>query len=47
MWLSYADEAGLFEVDFNQGPLGHISDKPTTVGTNLPEVRDLQGFNER
>ena len=44
MWLSYADEAGLFEVDFNQGPLGHVSDKPTTVGTNLPELRDLQGL---
>ena len=42
MWLSYADEAGLFEVDFNQGPLGHVSDKPTTVGTNLPDLRDLQ-----
>ena len=44
MWLSYADEAGLFEVDFNQGPLGHVSDKPTTVGTNLPDLRDLQGL---
>ena len=41
MWLSYADEAGLFEVDFNQGP-GHVSDKPTTVGTNLPDLSDLQ-----
>ena len=38
MWLSYADEAGLFEVDFNQGPLGHVSDKPTTVRTNLPDL---------
>ena len=44
MWLSYADEAGLFEVDFNQGPLGHVSDKPTAVGTNLPDLRDLQGL---
>ena len=44
MWLSCADEAGLFEVDFNQGPLGHVSDKPTTVGTNLPDLRDLQGL---
>ena len=44
MWLSYAAEAGLFEVDFNQGPLGHVSDKPTTVGTNLPDLRDLQGL---
>ena len=34
----------LFEVDFNQGPLGHVSDKPTTVGTNLPDLRDLQGL---
>ena len=42
MWLSYAAEAGLFEVDFNQGPLGHVSDKPTTIGTNLPDLRDLQ-----
>ena len=41
MWLSYAAEAGLFEVDFNQGPLGHVSDKPTTIGTNLPDLRDL------
>ena len=44
MWLSYADEAGLFEVDFNQGPLRHVSDKPTTVGTNLPDLTDLQGL---
>ena len=44
MWLSYAAEAGLFEVDFNQGPLGHVSDKPTTIGTNLPDLRDLQGL---
>ena len=44
MWLSYADEAGLFEVDFNQGPVGHVSDKPTTMRTNLPDLRDLQGL---
>ena len=35
--------AGLFEVDFNQGPLGHVSDKPTTIGTNLPDLQGLKG----
>ena len=44
MWLSYAAEAGLFEVDFNEGKLGHVWDKPTTIGTNLPDLRDLQGL---
>ena len=42
LWQTYAEEAGLFEVHFRQGPLGHAGDKPTTVGTNLPDLRDLQ-----
>ena len=29
---------------FRQGPLGHAGDKPTTVGTNSPDLRDLQGL---
>ena len=44
LWQTYAEEAGLFEVHFRQGPLGHAGDKPTTVGTNLPDLRDLQGL---
>ena len=44
LWQTYAEEAGLFEVHFRQGPLGHTGDKPTTVGTNLPDLRDLQGL---
>ena len=44
LWQTYADEAGLFEVSFRQGPLGHAGEKPTTVGTNLPDIRDLQGL---
>ena len=44
LWQTYADEAGLFEVRFRQGPLGHAGEKPTTVGTNLPDLRDLQGL---
>ena len=44
LWQAYADEAGLFEVSFRQGPLGHAGEKPTTVGTNLPDLRDLQGL---
>ena len=40
----WSNPIGLFEVDFNQGPLGHVSDKPTTTGTNLPDLRDLQGL---
>ena len=43
-WQTYAEEAGLFEVHFRQGPLGHAGDKPTTVGTNSPDLRDLQGL---
>ena len=39
MWLSHAAEAGLFEVDLNQGLLGHVSDKPTTIGTNTESKR--------
>ena len=44
LWQAYADEAGLFEVCFRQGPLGHAGEKPTTVGTNLPDLRDLRGL---
>ena len=44
LWQAYADEAGLFEVSFRQGPLGHAGEKSTTVGTNLPDLRDLQGL---
>ncbi|CAE7412998.1 GIP [Symbiodinium sp. CCMP2592] len=44
LWQAYAEEAGLFEVHFRQGPLGHAGDKPTTVGTNLPDLRDLQAL---
>ena len=44
LWQTYADEAGLFEVHFRQGPWGHAGDKPTTVDTNLPDLRDLQGL---
>ena len=38
MWLSYAAGAGLFRVDFEQGPLGHA------IGTNLSHLRELHGF---
>ena len=41
LWNSYADEAGLFEVHMNQGE-GHVTEKPTTLGTNYADLRLLE-----
>ena len=46
LWRAYALEAGLFEVDFDQGALGHATTKPTTIGTNLPDLRGLHGLRK-
>ena len=45
LWNSYADEAGLFEVHVNQGDFGHVTEKPTTLGTNYADLRLLEVLN--
>ena len=32
----------LFEVRFDQGPMGHPRRKPTRLGTNMPRLRELE-----
>ena len=34
----------LFEVRFDQGPMGHPRRKPTRLGTNMPRLRELEGL---
>ena len=45
LWNSYADEAGLFEVHINQGGFGHVTERPTTLGTNYADLRLLEVLN--
>ena len=42
LWNLYAEEAGLWEVHFNQGDFGHVCEKPTTLGTNYAELQQLE-----
>ena len=34
----------MFEVRFDQGPMGHARRKPTRLGTNLHRLRELEGM---
>ena len=36
-----------FEVDVDQGPLGHEKRKPTTLGTNLCYLKGLANVGEK
>ena len=47
LWPLYAQEAGLMKVTFNQGAMGHIAPKPTSLGTNLVELSVLEGMKEK
>ena len=42
LWRSYAEEAGLWEINFNQGNFGHCTEKPTTIGTNYGDLSALE-----
>ena len=43
MWKEFRDTFSLEELHLDQGALGHIPVKPTTLGTNLSGFIDLQG----
>ena len=47
LWHLYSQEAGLIKVTFNQGAMGHVSPKPTSLGTNLMELSALEGMREK
>ena len=47
LWQLYSQEAGLMKVSFNQGAMGHITPKPTSLGTNLVELSVLQDMKEQ
>ena len=40
-WKEFCHRYGIFEVDVDQGPLGHEKRKPTTLGTNLYYLKGL------
>ena len=46
LWELYSQEAGLMKVTFNQGAMGHITPKPTSLGTNMVELCVLEGMKE-
>ena len=37
-WRTMKEQWGLFEVRFDQGPMGHARRKPTRLGTNMPKL---------
>ena len=45
MWKEFRDTFSLDELHLDQGALGHITVKPTTLGTNLPGLMDLERFH--
>eukprot|EP00435_Cladocopium_sp_Y103_P069412 s890_g33.t1 len=42
-WRHFMEAYGIEEVSFDQGPMGHERRKPTTVGTNLVWLKELEG----
>eukprot|EP00438_Fugacium_kawagutii_P027097 Skav203917 [mRNA] locus=scaffold228:326406:331875:+ [translate_table: standard] len=45
-WLSFEREFGMRRISFDQGCMGHLKRKPTTLGTNIPSLWGV-GWNER
>ena len=43
-WRTMKEQWGLFEVRFDQGPMGHARRKPTRLGTNMPKLLELEGL---
>ena len=41
-WQKVKTMWDLFEVRFDQGPMGHPRRKPTRLGTNMPRLRELE-----
>eukprot|EP00438_Fugacium_kawagutii_P021249 Skav207770 [mRNA] locus=scaffold2087:161475:163001:+ [translate_table: standard] len=43
-WLSFEREFGMRRISFDQGCMGHLKRKPTTLGTNIPSLWELDGM---
>eukprot|EP00438_Fugacium_kawagutii_P032909 Skav221774 [mRNA] locus=scaffold2426:73054:81328:- [translate_table: standard] len=43
-WLSFEREFNMKRISFDQGCMGHLKRKPTTLGTNLVALWDLDGM---
>lgn len=43
-WLNFQDRYNLRLISFDQGTMGHVKRKPTSIGTNLEELFDLDGL---
>ena len=46
-WKSFCEEFGIEEIRLDFGALGHSRRKPTTLGTNLRLLRDLDGLHKK
>ena len=42
-WKKFKEAYGMKEYHFDQGPFGHVKTKPTTVGTNMEMLEQLDG----
>ena len=42
LWNLCADEAGPWETHINQGDLGHVAEKPATLGNNYGHLQQLE-----
>ena len=47
LWQAYADEAGLFEVRFRQGPLGHAGENPQLLAQTCSTLETCKGCRVR
>ena len=47
LWQAYTDEAGLFEVSFRQGPLGHAGENPQLLAQTCPTLETCKGCRVR
>eukprot|EP00435_Cladocopium_sp_Y103_P030555 s975_g7.t1 len=43
-WQDFAERYNLHQCHFDQHPMGHSKRKPTTLATNVPEMRQLDGL---
>eukprot|EP00438_Fugacium_kawagutii_P026282 Skav208236 [mRNA] locus=scaffold2601:200137:204873:+ [translate_table: standard] len=43
-WASFATKFGMQLVSFDQGVLGHPKRKPTSLGTNVPDLQEIDGL---
>ena len=43
-WKCFQERYGLFQIHFDQAPMGHAKRKPTTLATNMVQLLELDGL---